>query len=160
MNEQQRLYLVQARSDWMMFQLLERQSACHRLHYLQMCTEKLSKAYFWRDRRQGEFGHAVFVHFLRAISNHRETAMGVTKSGVNALRSRIEDVMNLAEAIESLAPALSADGPNPEYPWPRHLPTSAPVEHDFQVWVDFQETQGRVLKDMIGKILSNFEAWY
>ena len=43
MNEQQRLYLVQARSEWGIFQLLKRQAVCHRLHYLQMVTDWSSK---------------------------------------------------------------------------------------------------------------------
>lgn len=46
MNEQQRLYLVQARSDRDILKLLSSQPICHQLHYLQMLTEKLAKAYF------------------------------------------------------------------------------------------------------------------
>ena len=76
MNEQQRLYLVQARSDWQIFQLLDSRTdpLCHRLHYLQMVTEKVAKAYFWRDPSAANLGHAAFGRFLRAIATNRRVA--------------------------------------------------------------------------------------
>ena len=54
MNDAQELWLRQARSDHALFLQLRRTGAdeCHLLHYLQMATEKLSKAYLWRS------GHA------------------------------------------------------------------------------------------------------
>lgn len=61
MNEKQRLYLVQAQSDWNVYQFLKSQPICHRLHYFQMCTEKLAKAYFWKNPGAGNLGHAAFV---------------------------------------------------------------------------------------------------
>jgi hypothetical protein len=39
-----------------------------------------------------------------------------------------------------MAPALSQDGPNPEYPWPPHDPQVSPMEHSFEIWRDLQET--------------------
>ena len=51
MTEYQRLFLVQARTDFAVFELLRRQAdlpACHKLHYLQMATELLGKAHAWK----------------------------------------------------------------------------------------------------------------
>ena len=50
MNSQQRLWFEQTRSDHSVLMLLRKQDAapCHQLQYLQMVTEKLGKAYFWR----------------------------------------------------------------------------------------------------------------
>lgn len=38
-------YLTQAKADYAIFRLLEKENSplCHRLHYLQMTTEKLAK---------------------------------------------------------------------------------------------------------------------
>ena len=51
MNNYQRCWWEQARSDYVALIAIRRQGAapCHHLHYLQMVTEKLSKAYFWRS---------------------------------------------------------------------------------------------------------------
>jgi len=40
-------FLAQAKSDWQIYEHLEKTSfsKCHALHYLQMATEKLAKAY-------------------------------------------------------------------------------------------------------------------
>jgi hypothetical protein len=51
---------------------------------------------------------------------------------------------SLASEIESLAPALAGDGPNPEYPWPSDLPMETPAEYDFELWNKLTATgQGR-----------------
>src|SRR6056297_2502413 len=49
MNEAQRLWWVQAKSDFEIFELLrgEGVAACHSLHFLQMSTQKIAKASFW-----------------------------------------------------------------------------------------------------------------
>ena len=131
MDEQQRLYLVQARSDWRVFNLLEDEPVCHRFHYLQMCTEKLGKAYFWRGPGAENLGHAVFVRFVRAISTDKKISQALGYGSVAAFREWIDFVSDLAYQLECLAPALAGDGPNPEYPWPRTSPEHAPVEEEF-----------------------------
>ena len=159
MNEQQRLYLVQAKSDWAVFLLLKPQPVCHRLHYLQMCTEKLAKAYFWRRPDAGDLGHVAFVKFVRAISTNRKVAEKLGFDDKVSFREWIKDVSDLAYELERLAPALSGPGPNPEYPWPRKKPQHAPVEYDFEAWQHFQTANGRCLWRMLEKVLENFEAW-
>ena len=46
-------YLEQAKSDYAMLLKLNRDEAplCHRLHYLQMTTEKMAKGFLTRPRR-------------------------------------------------------------------------------------------------------------
>ncbi|MEO6812140.1 MAG: hypothetical protein ABI353_23775 [Isosphaeraceae bacterium] len=160
MNEQQRLYLVQARSDWSIFLMLKNQPVCHRLHYLQMSTEKLAKAYFWKNSGAAALGHASFVKFIRSIATKRQV---VTKLGFMNLESFgewIKDVSDLAYELERLAPALANDGPNPEYPWPRREPRHAPIEHDFQAWRHFGTANGQHLRRLIEQALANFDAWF
>jgi hypothetical protein len=133
MNESQQLYLTQAQSDWKVFHLLRDQPVCHRLHYLQMCTEKLAKAYFWRGPGGQAIGHAAFVKFIRSIATRRRIAERLGFTNPTSFAEWIKDVSDLAYELERLAPALAGDGPNPEYSWPRSEPRHSPVTHDFQV---------------------------
>ena len=67
LNAPQSLFLDQARSDYEIFQFLSRRNVCHRLHYLQMCTEKLAKVYFWRHGNSPGLRHDKFAPFLRDL---------------------------------------------------------------------------------------------
>jgi hypothetical protein len=69
MNDAQRLWWQQAQSDRVLFLKLRRVGAheCHLLHYLQMATEKLSKAYLWRSRKVPPKSHTGFMRFLKAL---------------------------------------------------------------------------------------------
>ena len=58
MTEYQRLFLVQARTDFVVFELLRalpHLPACQALHYLQMSTELLGKAHAWKQGPLREF---------------------------------------------------------------------------------------------------------
>ena len=160
MNEKQRLYLVQARSDWQVFNLLKRQPICHQLHYFQMCTEKLAKAYFWRSTGAGNLGHAAFVKFVRANASNRDVANELGFRNTTSFGEWIDDLSDLTYELERLSPALAGDGPNPEYPWPRHDPEHAPVEHEFEAWEHMQTPNGHNLRIMIDKILAHFDEWF
>jgi hypothetical protein len=160
MNEKQRLHLVQARSDWKIYQLLKSQPICHRLHYFQMCTEKLAKAYFWKNPGAGNLGHAAFVKFVRAMATKPKVASKLGFDDTVSFREWIKDASDLAYELERLAPALAGDGPNPDYPWPRHNPEHAPVEHDFQAWRHMQSANGHSLWIMIDKVLESFDEWF
>src|SRR5271167_1318154 len=109
MNEQQRLYLVQARSDWSIFQLLKRQAVCQQLHYLQMVTEKLGKAFFWRGPGAQNLGHAAFSRFVRAIAANRRVAELIGFPDIASFREWCNDISNLAYTLERLVPALAND---------------------------------------------------
>src|SRR5712691_5226381 len=71
MNSYQRLWWEQMRSDHSVLLLLRQQGAspCQQLHYLQMVTEKLGKAYFWRTGNPPRKSHASFVRFLQALDD-------------------------------------------------------------------------------------------
>jgi hypothetical protein len=162
-NEQQRLFLVQARSGYAVFELLKEQPAmpsCHPLHYLQMATEMLGKAHAWKTGpRSGT--HRAIVAFLRSLSTNRAAQQRFGLSGKNeAWSSRIRSSIALAEGVERLAPAIAKDGPNPEYPWPSANPVVAPAEHEFELWLMLRDTaKGRQFVDFLGVLLETAEAY-
>lgn len=63
MNRFQRVWWVQAKSDHEMFVVCRSNGLprCHSLHFLQMATEKLAKAYFWRSGNPPPKSHSGFV---------------------------------------------------------------------------------------------------
>ncbi len=69
MKKAQELWWKEAQSDLALFIQLRRAGAheCHLLHYMQMATEKLSKAYLWRSGHAPPKVHTGFVRFLRAL---------------------------------------------------------------------------------------------
>jgi hypothetical protein len=76
MNGFQRLFLVQARTDFVVYELLSKQAKlphCHALHYLLMSTELLGKALAWKTTRPNTT-HRAFVKFLRALATNSEGA--------------------------------------------------------------------------------------
>lgn len=160
MNEQQRLYWIQARSDWKVFMLLKGQPICHRLHYLQMSTEKLGKAFHWRNASAGKMGHASFVKFVRAMASQSRLAESLGYTNHQGFKEWIKDVSVLAYELERLAPQLAVDGPNPEYPWPRSHPVNSPLEHDFEAWQNIRTSHGRHLLTMLSKVIDHFEEWF
>ena len=125
MTEYQRLFLVQARTDFAVFELLRRRPdlpACHALHYLQMATELLGKAHAWKHGPRANT-HRAIVGFLRSISTNRKAQKQLGFEGRNEnWEHLIRKSVPLAERIEDMAPALALDAPNPEYPWPRDAP--------------------------------------
>lgn len=143
MTEFQRLFLVQARTDFAVFELLRSQPglpACHSLHYLQMATELLGKAHAWKHGPKSNT-HRAFVAFLRSLSTNRHAQAILGFQGKNeSWKHLIRHSVPLAERIEDLAPSLSPDAPNPEYPWPRAAPQCAPAEHPFEIWEEIQST--------------------
>jgi hypothetical protein len=158
MNSYQQVWWEQTCADHAILQLLRKTgaAACHQLHYLQMVTEKLGKAYFWRTARAPRTSHASLVRFLQALDDRR----GADADRIAALLGfgRSQDLQNwiptitpLAYDLERLAPQLAGyDSPNPEYPWPHAAPANAPVSFRFAIWTDLTETgRGRQLLRVI-----------
>jgi len=108
----------------------------HRLHYLQMVTEKLAKAFLVRptDADAPPTSHKVFVRFLRTLKglSHLQRQLGY--NDVAVFRRFVDSLLDLADSIQRLAPnEAHLTQPNPEYPW-RDLATGevvAPVDYDF-----------------------------
>ncbi|WP_337176905.1 hypothetical protein [Paludisphaera sp.] len=141
MNPHQEKWWKQARSDLRVFRLLRRSGVepCHQLHYLQMATEKLTKAYLWRGGGPPQRSHAGFVNFLRKLGlvedQRREAlASALDFRNFSQLRGWIQGVIPLAHELERLAPALAQNGPNPEYPWPHDAPVEYPADYEFTLW--------------------------
>jgi hypothetical protein len=163
MTEHQRLFLVQAKTDYSVFNLLRKQPElpdCHLLHYLQMATELFGKAWAWKH---GPIlrSHRAFVGFLRSMATNRRAQQQLGYQGRNdSWEHIIRKSVSLAERIEDLAPALTPNGPNPEYPWPRLDPVEAPAEHRFAVWQDLQETaHGRQFLKLLGSLFAAAETF-
>jgi hypothetical protein len=153
MNAYQSLWWQQAKSDLSVLILLRRQGAapCHQLHYLQMVTEKLAKAYFWRSGTPPPKSHAGFVQFMRRLGSvPTQSRLLIAKvfgfRRFADFQHWISGVLPLAYSLEILAPANAFDGPNPEYPWPHDKPGATPVTHNFTVWKEITGTaRGREL---------------
>lgn len=143
MNEPQRLFLIQARSAYAVFRVISADESlhhCHALHYLQMATELLGKASAWKSGAVGK-SHKALVGFLRSLSSNPKAQKQLGFQGHNENWTHtIRKIIPLAENLQKLAPALSNDGPNPEYPWPADMPVNAPTEFDFPIWAELTET--------------------
>ncbi len=129
-------YLEQAHSDYEMYQRLERAgdvALCHRLHYLQMATEKLAKGFLTpAGGAPYEYTHKAFLRLIRDASNMSRVRRRLGRTGqYAAYRSFLRSVEPLAETIQNLSPE-GDDHPNPEYPWrdgAGHV--QSPLHHTF-----------------------------
>jgi hypothetical protein len=147
MNSSQELWWRQAKADHDAFELLRREGAaqCHLLHYLQMATEKIAKAYFWRSDIPPALSHAGFrkvLKFLGGVPRDRRERVAKLFSFPRFTDSQewARAAMPIADALQRLAPDLAGDGPNPEYPW-HARPQFAPVNYDFAIWNTLMSTR-------------------
>ncbi len=115
-------FLKQAASDNAVRKVLNdaQVAYAHRLHYLQMVTEKLGKGLTTRegDSDPPPMVHAALVKMLQSLkaSPNLRRRLGYRDSAV--FRSFINSLLDLAGRIESLAPAMAGwSHPNAEYPW-------------------------------------------
>jgi hypothetical protein len=167
MNNFQELWWQQTQSDHDVLTLLRRQGVapCHQLHYLQMVTEKLGKAYFWRSGNPPPTRHAGFVQFMRFLGSvrqaeRRQIADTFGFSRFEDFQNWVRAVLPLAYALEQLAPDLAQDGPNPEYPWPHHAPEHVPARFEFDVWSQLTNTgHGRQLLHVIRLAVEKFPSY-
>ena len=94
MNPNQEMFYFQALSDMRMFQRLRLMinggivEQCHGLHYLQMATEKLSKAYFLKSGRI-KTSHAYSSKFLRALRTSRRVRRALGYSDETIYRNAL-----------------------------------------------------------------------
>ncbi len=115
-------YLIQAWSDYAVFREMNqgRFPLCHKLHYLQMVTEKLAKGISCHIFGKGPVKtHAGFTELLRYSKRRKNLHEGLRFGGKSrAYASYIDSLMPLADKIEKLAPVGgNFDQINPEYPW-------------------------------------------
>src|SRR5439155_1098362 len=138
MNDAQKLWWEQAKSDHAVFVLLRRAGVheCHMLHYLQMTTEKVSKAYLWRSGVAPPLSHVGLMPFLQALlsrglgrKERQRIAAVFDYPRPEDMAAWVRQVSPLAHQLQSLTPDLSNNGPNTEYPWPHEKPVSCPALH-------------------------------
>jgi hypothetical protein len=115
-------YFTQAWSDYEVFKKLstEPRKICHKLHYLQMATEKLAKGFLCsaKGNPPGKT-HYLFVRFLKVSKSRPELRRNLGfEHNSRAYTSYIDSLIPVADQIEKLAPVGgNFDKINPEYPW-------------------------------------------
>ncbi len=114
-------YLTQARSEYAIMEKLGKDvEDCHRLHYLQMVTEKLSKAMLTPpgSKEPAKTSHVMFVRMLRTLKSSPEFRRQLGFTSVFGFNSYIDSLLDMAGKIERLSPDQAGlTQPNPEYPW-------------------------------------------
>lgn len=144
-----------------MFSALEGLDPCHRLHYLQMSTEKLSKALLLSSRAMQledlRASHKVFVKFLRVagLNQNVQRALGVRT--LSDLHARLRGLTPLAAEIERRSPQVAGNGPNSEYPWGESLnDVVTPADFNFPVLEKLSSPKGERLMKLVERLLEEF----
>ncbi len=126
-------YLTQAKSDYAMLLKLIREEAplCHRLHYLQMTTEKMAKGFLTnRNDPRYEKTHDAFVKFVRISKSRPEFRAASRFTQARQFAKYVDSFANTAQKVEDLSPE-GDDHPNPEYPWEENGIILLPTEYAF-----------------------------
>jgi len=158
-------YLEQARSDWIAYNTLQVGSIanCHTLHYLQMTTEKLGKAFFLVGGTPLDAvrrSHRAFTRFLQLVARNHGLQRELGMTGLQ-LRMHIQQLLPIAYEIERLAPALAGGGANVEYPWESPSGTiNVPASYNFPVSSTLQSPRGRNLLKLIKVTLHRFYLFF
>lgn len=167
MNVCQEIWWHQVQSDMATLAILRRAGAdpCQQLHYLQMATEKLGKAYFCKPGLPPPRSHAALVPFLRSMGGIPQSR----RDGIAALfafkpylsfQAWINAALPVAYELERLAPALAQDGPNPESPWPQGTPIHCPANFRFPIWEQVTKTaKGRQFIQTIQTLVDQFPGY-
>ncbi len=164
MGPERAAFLSQARSDYQLFLFLRVQSQppCHWLHYLQMCTEKVAKAYFWdTSTPPGDGGHRYFVSFMTYVSGITKVRNGLGLATLSELRNYIRPLIPIARGIEALSPSVAGERENVEYPFPRSSPVTAPIDHpQFAVEPLLIGPDGVVFLAFLDRLFEQFDDWF
>jgi hypothetical protein len=137
-------FLCQAQSDWALFERLldadgDLVPVCHPLHYLQMATEKLSKAVLMAARQPPKRNvHDTFSVLLARLGQAEGTlALTLGWSDLAEFREYVARLEPLCSEVERLNPAVQRQhgmmegGRNVEYPWRENASFAAPANEDF-----------------------------
>lgn len=159
MKVHQRLFLAQAKSDFVVFQMLRAQEtlpSCHALHYLQMVTELLGKSSAWKSVPvDNKKSHKALVQFLQRLAKNEKAQKRLGFEGKNEhWANTLRRITPLAERVQKLAPSLAKDGPNTEYPCPPDSPTETPSEFNFPIWEELTNSpDGRSLLNLLTNLM-------
>lgn len=153
-------FIAQARSDWEIYQeLKDDHQQCHELHYLQMTTEKLSKAALATSFIPSK-SHQVFIKFLRS-TQFNPTIRDKLADNPNQYRSIINEILPIAEKVEQLAPAYDGVASNSEYPWEKTDGSIvSPSVYAFPVWNELKSPSGKKLLRLIQQLIYKFDEFY
>lgn len=155
-------YLRQSKADFDAYILLRDHNAlaCHQLHYLQMCGEKLAKAALLAGGRpldEVNGNHRTFCQLLHSLRKN-QTLRRLWDMKREHAQANIDAMTPIAFAIERLAPALARTGPNAEYPW--QIPTRgvvAPADYEFDATRAVGSPAGRKLLALLHTVVAHFE---
>lgn len=157
-------YASQARSDWELYETLQERGEprCHQLHYLQMASEKIAKAYRFRDTSTSEDSlltqHVGFIKFLNAFLKSDRVKQMYKET--RQLREVSKRCRQLASEIEKLAPAVDAGKrpANPEYPWQQGGEVITPRDHEFPNLALLDAPAGRTFLKLLKIGIFEFES--
>jgi hypothetical protein len=163
MNTYQNLWWTQSVCDHTAFKRMRGEgfAQCHLLQFLQMSTEKIAKAYFWRTGAPPQKSHTGFVKFLRFLGQTRQAdrdrvAVMFGFVRFSDFQRTIRSVLPLAYELERITPDLANNGANPEYPWPHAAPQFAPATFTFAAWERMCSGNGRQLMRLIESAVERF----
>jgi hypothetical protein len=143
-------FLIQARSDFEVYQQLQMQNSipdCHWLHYLQMSCEKLAKAYranAGEDFQTVSKSHVGFSKFAGPM--YRQYSARYLGKAIRDNAPQIRNIISLAREIELLQPSIDRDlrPDNCEYPWPDSSGNIvSPVQYKFDLVRQLREPSGK-----------------
>ena len=126
-------YLTQAKSDYAMPLKLNREEAllCHRLHYLQMATEKLAKGFLTPSGgARYPRTHNAFADFVKIADRRPDLRVASHFTKRSQFAAYIASLLETAKKVESLSPD-GEDHSNPEYPWEEKGVIMLPTEYPF-----------------------------
>jgi hypothetical protein len=115
-------FLKQARSDFQMMEQLAKSGAeaCHRLHYLQMATEKLARGWGASpgSPEPPPMTHIALVRLLQQIKGMPWVCRKLGYDDHRVFSSFVKSLFGVAGKVQGLVPSEAGyDQPNPEYPW-------------------------------------------
>jgi hypothetical protein len=158
-------FAAEARSDWAIYKMLADDATlprCHALHYLQMTTEKIAKAYRCRDTG-ADVESVLYLHvgFAKFMSSFLLSPMikGEYEGRDAHLQEILKSARSLAREIEKLAPAVDrrSSPENAEYPWSQGDDVVTPCQYGYPSLSLMQGTGGRAFLKILGRALSDFE---
>lgn len=155
----------QSRSDFATYQLLSGSPGvpiCHLLHYLQMASEKVAKAYRFRDTDTAEdrltTEHVASSQFIQSYLKSPEIMQRYEGKDAQ-LREIVEVARKLAREIEKLAPAVDRETSpaNAEYPWFDDGRVVVPCEFTYPNLTLLTEPRGRTFLRLLEMAITEFE---
>jgi len=134
-------FIRQAKSEHALLRRLDRPDVeySHRLHYIQMVTEKLAKGFRANpsDPNPPPTTHHALVRLLQTLKGRPEVRRQLGYSDAAVFRAFIDSLLDLADQVEQLVPgAANTTQPNAEYPWrdPKTGEVFAPIDYAFPLF--------------------------